>query len=86
MERILTLISRDATDGTEIWKTVAFMLLDSLVRLANVEHKVDIVSALSRPGFIVGVARSLEETDIRLQSVLKPDPGTLKLHCGKDCC
>lgn len=76
MERMVSLVSRDATDGTEVWKTVAFALLDSLVRLSHVERRVDVMGALARPGFITGFARSLKETDGRLQGVLKPDPGT----------
>ncbi|KAI0759191.1 nucleoporin Nup186/Nup192/Nup205 [Irpex lacteus] len=77
VERLIALVSRDATDGTEVWKTVAFEFLDSLVRLSHVERRVDVLSALGRPGFIAGFARSLKETDLRLQTVLKPDPDDL---------
>ncbi|KAI0085599.1 nucleoporin Nup186/Nup192/Nup205 [Irpex rosettiformis] len=77
MDRLVALVSRDATDGTEVWKTVAFVFLDSLVRLSHIERRVDVLSALGRPGFITSFARSLKETDLHLQIVLKPDPDDL---------
>ncbi|KAI0695309.1 nucleoporin Nup186/Nup192/Nup205 [Cytidiella melzeri] len=77
MEQLVALLSRDATDGTEVWKTVAFVLLDSLVRLSHIERRVDVIPALGRPGFLTGFVRSLKDTDLRLQTVLKPNPDDL---------
>ena len=33
IDRLATTIARDAIDGTEVWKTIAFMLLDAIVQL-----------------------------------------------------
>ncbi|KAH9929472.1 nucleoporin Nup186/Nup192/Nup205 [Fomitopsis serialis] len=78
MERLVIIVSRDAIDGTEVWKTVAFMLLDSLVRLARWEkHTPTVLQALARHGFLAGFVSGLKESDSRLQAVLKPDPDDL---------
>ncbi|KAF9238369.1 nucleoporin Nup186/Nup192/Nup205 [Melanogaster broomeanus] len=63
MERLVATISRDAIDGTEVWKTVAFMLLDSLTHLCRTEKSRALLSAL--------------EAEMHLQYVLKPDPDDL---------
>ncbi|KAI0351635.1 hypothetical protein OH77DRAFT_1429461 [Trametes cingulata] len=77
MERLVAAVSRDAIDGTEVWKTVAFMLLDSLVRLSRWEKHSTPLAALTRQGFLGGFVRGLKESDLLLQAVLKPDPDDL---------
>ncbi|KAI9057540.1 hypothetical protein FKP32DRAFT_1598103 [Trametes sanguinea] len=76
-ERLIAIVSRDAIDGTEVWKTVAFMLLDSLVRLSRWEKHSTPLAALARQGFLSGFVRGLKESDVLLQAVLKPDPDDL---------
>ncbi|KAF9006925.1 nucleoporin Nup186/Nup192/Nup205 [Cyathus striatus] len=76
MERLVAIISRDATDGTEVWKTIAFMLLDALVQLSGSEKQY-VLSALNRHGILTNFVRGIKESDTRLQSVLKPDPEDL---------
>lgn len=75
MERLVTTTARDAIDGTEVWKTIAFMTLDSLVQLSSTEKPNTILSALVRHGILSNFVQGLKESDIRLQAVLKPDPG-----------
>lgn len=75
MERLVATISRDAIDGTEVWKTIAFMTLDSLVQLSSSEKPDTVLSALVRHGILSNFVRGLKESDMRLQAVLKPDPG-----------
>ncbi|KAJ7482279.1 nucleoporin Nup186/Nup192/Nup205 [Mycena galericulata] len=77
MERLVATISRDAIDGSEVWKTVAFMLLDSLVQLSGLEKQHIVLSALVRHGILTNFVRGIKESDLRLQSVLKPDPDDL---------
>ncbi|KAL1938972.1 hypothetical protein VTO73DRAFT_11125 [Trametes versicolor] len=77
IERLVATVSRDAIDGTEVWKTVAFMLLDSLVRLSRWEKHSSPLAALTRQGFLGGFVRGLKESDLMLQTVLKPDPEDL---------
>jgi len=74
-ERLVMVISRDATDGTEVWKTVAFLLLDCLAHISRGDKQHIVLSALARHGFLPNFVYSLKEADARLQSVLKPDPG-----------
>ncbi|KAF8154003.1 nucleoporin Nup186/Nup192/Nup205 [Crassisporium funariophilum] len=77
MERLVTTISRDAIDGTEVWKTIAFMLLDATVQLSSLEKQHPVLSALSRHGVLSNFVRSIKDSDSRLQAVLKPDPDDL---------
>lgn len=75
IERLVTTIARDAIDGTEVWRTVAFMLLDSLVQLSGLERQHVVLAALVRQGVLNNFVQGVKESDILLQSVLKPDPG-----------
>ncbi|KAJ6447636.1 nucleoporin Nup186/Nup192/Nup205 [Mycena sanguinolenta] len=77
MERLIDTISRDAIDGSEVWKTIAFMLLDSLVQLSGAEKQHVVLSALVRHGILTNFVRGIKESDLRLQAVLKPDPDDL---------
>ncbi|KAJ6461668.1 nucleoporin Nup186/Nup192/Nup205 [Mycena sanguinolenta] len=77
MERLIATISRDAIDGSEVWKTIAFMLLDSLVQLSGAEKQHVVLSALVRHGILTNFVRGIKESDLRLQAVLKPDPDDL---------
>lgn len=80
LERLVTAISRDAIDGTEVWKTVAFMLLDATVQLSGLEKQHIVLSVLNRHGILSNFVHGIKESDTRLQSVLKPDPGTFCNH------
>lgn len=75
IEKLVAIIARDAIDGTEVWKTVAFMLLDSLVYLCRAEKQSSILTALTRHGILSNFVHGVKESDVRLQGVLKPDPG-----------
>lgn len=75
IERLVATVSRDAIDGTEVWKTIAFMFLDSLVQMSRFEKPNVVLTSLSRHGIMSNFVRSLKDSDGRLQAVLKPDPG-----------
>ncbi|KAJ7058139.1 nucleoporin Nup186/Nup192/Nup205 [Mycena amicta] len=77
MERLVATISRDAIDGSEVWKTIAFMLLDSIVQLSGRDKQHIALSTLVRQGILTNFVRGIKESDLRLQSVLKPDPDDL---------
>lgn len=74
-ERLVSVISRDAVDGAEVWKTVAFVLLDSLVHISLPQQTV--ITALARSGYLSGFVQATKDSDARLQAVLQPDPGML---------
>ncbi|KAF8272691.1 nucleoporin Nup186/Nup192/Nup205 [Lactarius quietus] len=78
-ERLVTTISRDATDGTEVWKTVAYMLLDCLVDLSRGDKQGTILSTLVRHGFLGVFVQDIKDSDRRLQAVLKPEPAKMSL-------
>ena len=80
IEKLVATIARDAIDGTEVWKTIAFMLLDSLVYLFRTENQSSILTVFARHGILSNFVHGLKESDDRLQGVLKPDPGRLSLR------
>lgn len=75
LERLVAVIARDAIDGTEVWKTVAFMLLDAVVQLSGLEKQHAALNALNRHGVLANFVRGVKEADGLLAAVLKPDPG-----------
>lgn len=75
IEKLVATIARDAIDGTEAWKTVAFMLLDLLMYLCQTEKQSSILTALTHHGILSNFVHGLKESDVRLQGVLKPYPG-----------
>ena len=52
IDRLVTTIARDAIDGTEVWKTMAFVLLDAIVQLSSLEKRHVVLSALTRHGVL----------------------------------
>jgi nuclear pore complex protein Nup205 len=80
IERLVATISGDAIDGTEVWKTIAFMLLDYLVQISRLEKQHVVLSALIRHGTLANFVRGIKESDSRLQSVLRPDPGNVLMY------
>ena len=68
-------VARDASAGTEVWRTVAFTLLG---RLVGAEERV--LGILAKGGFVQGFVYALKEADARLVGVLKPDPGASSLY------
>jgi nuclear pore complex protein Nup205 len=80
LERLVTIISRDAIDGSEVWKTVAFMLLDSLAQLCRSEKSRMLLTSLVRYGILSNFVQGLKEAESQMQFVLKPDPGTRAVY------
>ncbi|KAI9456736.1 hypothetical protein HD554DRAFT_1843091 [Boletus coccyginus] len=71
MERLVSTISCDAIDGSEVWKTVAFMLLDSLAHLCRADKSRTLLSSMVRYGLLSNFVRGLKEAEMHLQYVLR---------------
>ncbi|THH28187.1 hypothetical protein EUX98_g6010 [Antrodiella citrinella] len=69
-ERLANVIARDASDGAEVWRTVALLALDTLVQFCNT--RCNFLSELSRPGHLSGFVKSIESSDTYLQAALQP--------------
>lgn len=83
-DRLVPLVCRDAIDGSEVWKSAAFTLLDSLVRLSRPHQQHKVLNMLAHQGYLQSFVSGLKEADEDLQMVLKPDPGWYSvLYCGK---
>lgn len=80
-ERLVSTIARDALDAPDVWRTVAFTLLDKLVALesSGSGHSARPVSldVLSRGGFLKSFVARLRDMDLDLQEALRPDPSSL---------
>ncbi len=77
MERLTATIAQDANpaiDGTEVWKSFAFMLLDSIVQLSSLEKQHIILSALNKHGILMNFIRGIKDSDTRLQAVCRKFP------------
>ena len=80
IDPLVVVVARDAIDGTEVWKTIAFILLDALVQLGEQGKQPIIITALSKDGILSNFVEDLKESDEKLQSILKPEPGMFCLR------
>ena len=72
-DRLLGIMARDACDGIEVWRTVALLALDTLIKFANARG--EILEALSRSGNLQSFVQRLKDGDVQLQNILKASPG-----------
>lgn len=70
LDRVVGLVSKDALNGAEVWKTVAFLLLDSLVQLPN--SRVPVLLSLFQAGYLTGFVQSIGESDSRSKPCFSP--------------
>lgn len=82
-ERLISVVCRDAIDGSEVWKTVAFTLLDSLVRLSRIQRQHRVLHLLARGGYLSNFSLGLKEADEELQATLIAEPGDSFLTCRR---
>lgn len=77
-DRLLGIMARDACDGTEVWRTVALLALDTLIKFANA--RCGILEALSRSGNLQSFVQRLKDGDVQLQNILSANTGALNAH------
>ena len=77
MDRLVQTVSKDAIDGTEVWKTVAFSLLESLARLSRLDTKFLVLNTLERYGLLSNFSYTIGDADSSLQDILRPEPDDL---------
>lgn len=81
LDRLIPVIARDALDAADVWRTVAFTLLDRLCALESPSGESTkasrTVELLSKQGFLKSFVASIREMDLSLQDVLRPDPTSL---------
>ncbi|KAI0789160.1 nucleoporin Nup186/Nup192/Nup205 [Abortiporus biennis] len=73
MDTLISLVSRDAVDGPEVWRTVSFLLLDTLLQLPRATAS----NTLCSPGILSGFVQSLKDAEDDLQLVLQVEPEDL---------
>ncbi|GAA5892450.1 hypothetical protein JCM6882_005619 [Rhodosporidiobolus microsporus] len=78
MDRLVPVICRDAAVGHEVWRTVAFTVLDALTGVAEDARATGkVLGILVKQGYLSNFVTALKEADVELQSVLQPDPPSL---------
>ncbi|KAJ1300573.1 hypothetical protein OPQ81_002227 [Rhizoctonia solani] len=77
VDRLVPLVCRDAIDGSDVWKTIAFTFLESLVRVSRMEKAHRVLGIMARQGFLAHFVQSVAESEDQLLAVLKPDPESL---------
>lgn len=84
LDRLLPIICRDAAAGHEVWRTVAFTVLDAIVAVAE-EGKATakVLSILTKQGYLSSFVNSFKELEAELQDALQPDPGESRCRCPR---
>lgn len=83
MDKILPMICRDAAIGAEVWRTVAFTVLDAIL-VVTIRERVasKLLSRLSKQGFLQDFVVSLQESQDSLLDMLRKDPGAWDFFGG----
>ncbi|WWD22817.1 hypothetical protein CI109_107311 [Kwoniella shandongensis] len=76
-ERLIPILSRDAMDDREVWKTECFALLGGIVALCQSERDRHIVSPLTANGYLPLFVRSIKERELAVQECLSPEPAKI---------
>lgn len=76
MDRVVPIICRDALDGSEIWKTVAYAALETLLAASASDRSYKLVGILYRNGYLQSFIQSLKDSENDLRAILSTDPGS----------
>ncbi|BGP36830.1 hypothetical protein JCM10449v2_000732 [Rhodotorula kratochvilovae] len=78
LERLLPVVCRDAAVGQEVWRTVAFTVLDALVGIAEEGRATSkVLALLTKQGYLQNFVAALKDAEADLQATLQPDPPSL---------
>lgn len=82
-ERLLPIVCRDAAVGHEVWRTVAFTVLDAFMSLAQAGRvSSKMLAILAKQGYLNSFVAALKDAEAELLAVLQPDPGEFPLVVG----
>ncbi|KAG8875052.1 hypothetical protein FRB98_008117 [Tulasnella sp. 332] len=76
-ERFVPVICKDGVDGSDLWKTVTFTYLDALIQLSRTEKTHQVLTVMTREGYLKNFVQSVKTADSQMMGVLKPDPDNL---------
>ncbi|GAA5875841.1 hypothetical protein JCM16303_004016 [Sporobolomyces ruberrimus] len=78
LDRLLPIICRDAAAGHEVWRTVAFTVLDAIVAVAeDGKATAKVLSILTKQGYLSSFVNAFKDMEAELQEALQPDPESL---------
>lgn len=73
MDRLLSVICRDALNGSEVWKTVSYSLLDEMLQSSGPSTS-KLIDKLWHSGILHNFVASIAANDRDVQLALGPDP------------
>ncbi|TIB79211.1 hypothetical protein E3Q23_00370 [Wallemia mellicola] len=76
-DKLIPIICRDAVDGSEVWKTVAFSVLDGLAALSLKNNSSASLDIMVKHGFLRNFVQSLKDTEDVLINIVQSDPESL---------
>jgi nuclear pore complex protein Nup205 len=76
IDKLAPILCRDALDGSEIWKTVAYTTLETLVTASKEDRSHRLLSVLAKTGYLRSFVQSLKDSENDLLGIMTPDPGT----------
>lgn len=83
LDRLLPVICRDAAVGHEVWRTVAFTALDTIIMVAEKGRATSkVLGILTKQGYLQSFVTGLKEAEGDLLDTLEPDPGSFSSLCG----
>lgn len=74
-DKLAPILCRDALDGSEVWKTVAYATLEALVSASKEDRSHRLLSVLSKTGYLRSFVQSLKDSENDLLGIMTPDPG-----------
>lgn len=74
-QQLIPIICRDCVDGSEVWKTVAFSVLDGLVALSTKNGSHAPLNIIVKHGFLRNFIQSVKDGEDVLINIIQSDPG-----------
>ncbi|TIB02516.1 hypothetical protein E3P96_02113 [Wallemia ichthyophaga] len=76
-QQLIPIICRDCVDGSEVWKTVAFSVLDGLVALSSKSGSHAPLNIIVKHGFLRNFIQSVKDREDVLINIIQNDPESL---------
>lgn len=78
LDRLLTVVTLDASAGHEVWQTVSYTMLDGIASLLGTDSGAPKLAALlAKQGYLQSFVASFKESESDLLDTLRPDPDSL---------
>ncbi|TIA87204.1 hypothetical protein E3P99_03320 [Wallemia hederae] len=76
-QQLVPIICRDCVDGSEVWKTVSFSVLDGLISLSSKNGSSTVLNIIAKHGFLRNFIQSIKNGEDVLINIIQNDPESL---------